>query len=77
MRLGIRIDDSGLKELRDLGGNLPKAMNTGVQRVLIELSKQVTLQIRPGGALTPHSGSLGKAWTPRGGAEQESSETPN
>lgn len=74
MKLGVKVDMSGLQKLADLGGNLPKVVGTGVRRILLELSNQITLQIR-GGALHQRSGRLAKAWTVRGGAEVNVTET--
>lgn len=68
MKLAVKMDTAAIKWLGDLKGNLPRTLGRGVGNVLKEATRQVGLQIKPGAALHPRSGSLGKAFTPRGGA---------
>ena len=69
----LRVDLSGLKPLADFGKSLPRTLEKGLRRILIEFGNQVATQFRPGGALRGRSGGLARSWTTRGGAVLESS----
>ena len=69
MNLQVRMDNAPLRMLAEMRANIPRIMETGLQRVAIEASGQVVFQIKPGNSLIPHSGGLAKSWVPRTGAE--------
>lgn len=68
MRISARIDNRALRSLRALRAKVPAICAEATKLCLVELSNNVSFQIRPGNSLVPHSGGLSKSWTVRGGA---------
>ena len=69
MDFNIKFDKRQIEKLAQLDGQLGRTLAVGVLRVLLKASDNVRAQIKPGGALTPHSGHLGKSWNVGPGGE--------
>lgn len=71
MRLAVEFDQNLGRWLDHLDGSLPRAAATGARRILLHVGATIQRRIKAGDDLTARSGSLGRSWLPRGGANLE------